>query len=475
MRGRTLGRRSAGRLLLWMLLGIALVALGYTGARWAPIVNAGSGYAAKNICSGHFLSGFDPQLVVDQALIGASPLLGRVSYEVDTDAQQVRTRLFGLFPRVAQYSPMLGCTLLPSGSNAAAPQIEAVQAPERTTADEWPIASLTPVVREELDALLAAAFEETDPARPRNTKAVAIVHRGQLIAERYADGVGPETPLLGWSMTKSVTGLLVSLLVKDGLLDVSEPAPVPEWQDEASDPRARITLDQLLRMSSGLAFNETYGPGSDVTQMLSGESDMGAFAARMPLTSAEGTTWAYSSGTSNIVAGIVRRAAGGTAQDAYAFAQRRLFQPLGIRTAVMEVDASGTFVGSSYMYASARDWARLGWLCLADGRWQNEQLLPPAWLSYLTTPAPANPANNYGAHFWLNQDPTDPVTARVFPSLPTDAYAMDGYQGQAVIMVPSAELVVVRLGFTPRGNDGIEALVAGVIRVLGAASIASAD
>jgi CubicO group peptidase (beta-lactamase class C family) len=288
-----------------------------------------------------------------------------------------------------------------------------------------------------------------------------------LVAEQYAEGIRADTPLIGWSMTKSVTNLLIGILVGDDKLNISKPAPVPEWQIEATDPRARITIDHLLHMSSGLEFDEEYGLFSDVTQMLSNEADMAHFAASKPLSSGNPEyKWSYSSGTTNILAGIIRRTVGTDAQSIYDFVQKRLFQPLGIRTATLELDASGTPIGSSYMYASARDWARLGELCLNDGRWLGVQILPEGWMKYSTTPAAENPSNNYGAHFWLNKKPLDPGQSRAFPLLPEDAFAMNGYQGQYVVVVPSHSLVVVRLGFTWLENHGVERLIADIIRVL---------
>ena len=448
----------------WKKLAFTLGAIGAVGlvafaAYVAPILRGGSGYAAKNICSGHFISGMSGQVVVDQALIGASPLLGYTSFEIDQATRQVKTRLFGLFPRIATFSEAIGCTLLPSGDTSAEHAIQPSVLAVPNRALPWPEGSAAAEPKPSLEDIVGVAFAETDPARLRHTKAVVVVHNGELVAERYADGIRSDTPLLGWSMTKSVTNMLVGLLVQDGKLEISEPAPVPAWHVEDGDLRATITTDNLLRMSSGLRFDETYGPGSDVTRMLSDEADMAAFAAASPLASAVGSEWAYSSGTSNILAGIVKRLVGGSPQQVYDFAQQRLFHPLGVRTAIMEQDASGTPIGSSYMYASARDWARLGQFCLQQGRWAGQQMLPEGWMAYSTQAAPANPDNTYGAQFWLNLAPDDTSAEPIWPSLPSDAFSMDGYQGQNVVMIPSRSLVVVRLGFTASGNSDVEELV----------------
>ena len=227
-----------------------------------------------------------------------------------------------------------------------------------------------------------------------------------------------------------------------------------------------ITIDQLLRMSSGLEFDEEYALYSDVTRMLSVEADAAGFAASKPLVAEPGSVWSYSSGTSNILSGVIRWTVGGYLQEYYDFTQKRLFLPLGIHTATLETDNNGTFIGSSYMYASARDWARLGQFCLQDGRWNGKRLLPEGWMNYSTTPTPNNPRNNYGAHFWLNADPEDNNQRRTWPNLPADAYSMSGFQGQRVIIIPSRDLVVVRLGLSDGPNRGIEQLVSGIIDVI---------
>ncbi|MEL6322964.1 MAG: serine hydrolase [Pseudomonadota bacterium] len=457
------------RILIGIVL-LLLAALAYGYASYGSVARAGSGYAAKNICSGYFLSGFSPEVMKEEALRGASSLLAEVSHDVDSGARQVTTKLYGLFERRAIYTPGIGCTVLPAGEKQA--EFSVAPLPDLALSEgvAWPDGRAAPGLRADIDALLGDVFTEEDPERPRNTKAVVVVHKGELIAERYADGVSRDTPLIGWSMAKSVTALLVGILVKDQRLDVGAPADVPQWQATADDPRAEITLDQLLRMSSGLEFQETYSAATDVTRMLSLEPDAAAFAASKPLAGPPDTIWSYSSGTTNIISGIVRRRVGDTVQGAYTFSQERLFRPLGIRTATFEADRSGTFVGSSYLYASARDWARLGQLCLQDGVWDGEELLPEGWIEYVTTPTPTTRGNEYGAQFWLNRNPDDPNRARLFPKLPEDAFYMGGYQGQIVLVIPSEDLVITRFGFTPARNHGIEDLAAEVIAALDGAA-----
>lgn len=242
------------------------------------------------------------------------------------------------------------------------------------------------------------------------------------------------------------------------------PAPIAEWQN---DERSSITTDMLLRMSSGLAFNETYGINTDVTNMLANEISASDYALNMSLAYPVDTHWAYSSGTSNIVAKIVFDTIGGDLQNKYDYANQVLFSPLGLQQAFMETDGNNVFVGSSYFYATPLDWAKLGQLMLQDGVWQGERLLPEGWVEYSYTPTHTAENREYGAHFWLNSAPQNDWWHSPWPDAPHDAYFMSGYQGQFVIMIPSKELVVVRLGYThPGTNEGINELLIGIIAAI---------
>lgn len=452
--------------LIFTLALVLVAALIYGGNYLSSALSAGSGFSAKRICSGYFLSGMSGELIVDEALITASPFLSNISYEIDTTNRLVDARLYGLFERRAVFTEGTGCTLLRAGREQLQRKLEVAGASNLDTTLPWPQGSAPGPANTRLEAVLEQAFAEPDPQTARNTKAVVVIHKGQLVAEKYAPGVDARTLLPGWSMTKSVTNLLIGILMNDGRLRLTQTAPVPLWQSELGDRRADITIDQLLRMSSGLEFDEEYALYSDVTRMLSVEADAAAYAASKPLVAEPGSVWSYSSGTSNILSGVIRWTVGGYLQEYYDFTQKRLFLPLGIHTATLETDNNGTFIGSSYMYASARDWARLGQFCLQDGRWQGNRLLPEGWMNYSTTPTPNNPRNNYGAHFWLNADPEDSNQQRTWPNLPSDTYSMSGFQGQRVIIIPSRDLVVVRLGFSGGPNRGIEQLVSGIIDVI---------
>jgi CubicO group peptidase (beta-lactamase class C family) len=286
-----------------------------------------------------------------------------------------------------------------------------------------------------LEELLDQPFTEPQPAELGLSLAAVVVRHDEVLAERYGPDTGPETTLLSWSMAKSITHAAAGILVGQGRLDVHAPAAVPEWAG-SRDPRGAITVDQLLRMSSGLAWVEDYVDDSisDVINMLFGEGtdDVAHFAASQPLADPPDTVWNYSSGSTNIVARLVGDAVGG--RDAMVrFLNDELFGPAGMTSATAKFDAAGTFVGSSYVYASARDFARFGQLYLHDGVADGRRILPQGWVDYARTPTPAS-AGEYGAHWWLS---------------PGDVYCAQGYEGQYTYVVPSADAVVVRLGKSP--------------------------
>jgi CubicO group peptidase (beta-lactamase class C family) len=222
---------------------------------------------------------------------------------------------------------------------------------------------------------------------------------------------------------------------------------VAEWRSEG-DPRSRITLDQLLKMSSGLEFDEDYSEFGDATEMLYRSYDFAAYAAGKPLAAEPGELWNYSSGTANILARIVRQAAGSLYENYYGFLRHDFFDRIGMSSAVIEPDPSGTFVGSSYAFATPRDWARFGLLYLQEGVWNGQRILPPGWVAYTTAPAPAAPRGQYGALFWLNAGSASDPTDREWPEVPPDAFYASGHHSQSVVVIPSRKLVLVRFGFT---------------------------
>jgi CubicO group peptidase (beta-lactamase class C family) len=438
-------------------------------------IRIGAAYAAKTVCSSVFNSGEERDWVLaHRVAYKVGPLRHVLDVAIDTTGGTVDARALGAHAR-AIHRTGVGCTLLAGVPEALVRDQPLPPGTRPTTpADHpWPTGSSAPAESPDmtmdgadlvrLRSVIDEAFREPDLAGGRRqTLAVVVIHRGRLIAERYAPTHGPHTPMLGWSMGKSVMSALTGVLVEDDQLSLDAPAPVPEWT-APNDGRQAITLDHLLHMTSGLDFQERYAPPGDAARMLLLEPDAAAFAAASPLASPPGEHWNYSSGTTNIIAQIIRDTVGGTLASQHAFVRDRLFTPAGMHTAFFEADASGTLVGSSFVYASPRDWARFGLMLLQDGVLDERRILPAGWVAYASSPTGAIPAGNYGAHLWLNAgDPGDPST-RPWRSLTTDAYAARGHEGQFVMVVPSRELVVVRLGISrPFELNGIEALVAGV-------------
>ena len=443
---------------LWL---IAATSAGLLGAGCWYLSNTmpiGTGHAAKTLCSNIFVSGRDARQVYDEDIAPVHPLFALTRFSVDRAEKSVTSTALAVFRTKAVFRPGCGCTVVKKTAESDLRRQSFMQAGTRSITHRradlpWPMGAGGPVdpLPEGVDAgrltrALDAAFADPDPANPRQTRAVAVVYDGRLIAERYAPGIEPSMPLLGWSMSKSVTNALVGVLVKAGKLDLQAPAPVDEWPPD--DPRAAITLDQLLRMSGGLEFDEAYAPFSDAVSMFYDSYDFAAYAASKPLVAEPGSTWLYSSGTANIVARIVRRAAESVDENYYAFIYRELFDRIGMHSVVFEPDPSGTFVGSSYALATARDWARFGLLYLQDGVWNGERILPQGWVAYSVTPTPGAPRGEYGAFFWLNAGSPDDPGLRRWPGAPRDAFFATGFQEQKVIVIPSRNVVLVRIGNT---------------------------
>jgi CubicO group peptidase (beta-lactamase class C family) len=396
----------------------------------------GAGYKAKVLCTAWFVSGrrLDP-VRAEQVAADSYWLLRPFTATVDVDARSVVASLAGLLPRTAICRNGLGATLLADQPPAT---LGPVGAPRGATVQAW----RTRTAPAELRRIVDAAFDEPSRRRLRRTHAIVVLHDGDIVAERYAPGIDPAMPLPGWSMAKSVLSALVGLLVDEGRLALDRTELLPAWR--APDPRARITLEDLLRMRSGLRFSEAYAnPWSDVLRMLYREHDTAAYAASRPVASSPGAAWSYSSGSSNILSAIVRQVVGD--ERYHAWPREALFDPLGMTSALLEPDGAGTFVLSSYMVATARDWARYGQLWLDDGRAGNRTLLSPEWIRFSTT-ATAQSDGRYGAHWWLKLNPeiggNSPAAAAIDPQ----AFFAIGHEGQTLSVVPSKRLVVVRLG-----------------------------
>jgi CubicO group peptidase (beta-lactamase class C family) len=447
---------SRGRkLLLGIVVALLLAAIGvvlYLG----PIAPIATGYAAKVTCSAVFVSERD--LEDARGDLPPNPLVPFLRIDDDPSERTVRATLLGFAGSTAYDTPGLGCTLADERPAFAAPAPLPPPEPDRPWPEgDGPATLPADVDADALDAAIATAFTEDDAdGRLRNTRAVVVVKDGQLIAERYGDGFDAQTPLLGWSTGKSIANAMVGRLVADGRLALDDAALRPEW---AGDQRASITVGNLLTMTDGLDFEEVYEPGTDATQMLFTPGSTAGFAADKPLANPPGTRWNYSGGSTNILCAVAQEAADAGPE----LVHELVFEPLGMASALLEPDASGGSVCSSFPYATARDYARFGQWFLQDGEWEGEQLLPEGWVTYSTTPVTLPTEHPYGAQWWLNQGPDGQLR---MPTVPADAYWASGNEGQQIVVVPSADLVVVRLGFSGSfsGVDwGLAPLLAGVI------------
>jgi CubicO group peptidase (beta-lactamase class C family) len=447
--------------LLYTLAILLLMAIILFIWKIAPIAN---GYTAKYLCSLTFVSKLDPERTVDQFIKPMHILFKGVVPEIDTAAKEVTVKYFGfLKPRTAVWREGCGCTLLVNDTAEGLharhdlPHVNDGEFTSDSVSTFWPegkigyrdsIISLQKWAA--IDNILNKAMQETsdDPAQRNNTLALVVVWKGRIIGERYAEGVSDNTPLPGWSVAKSITSALTGVMVQNHGLDIHTPVGRPEWAD---DVRKDITIDHLLRMETGLDFDENYTPQANATKMLYMTADMGEFAASRPPAAAPDQRWVYSSGSSNILADILYVRIGGTPEQLHHLAYDEFFNRLGITTAVFEHDESDAFVGSSYLSMSARDWLRVCKLYMEDGVWNGERILPKGWVKYSLTPTPHATDACYGAHIWLNAAP-DPAD-RKLPGLPADTYYFKGFQSQWILGIPSRDLMVARLGVTHR-EDG---------------------
>jgi len=432
------------RRVLVALLGLVIIIGLVLWLKPPQLLRVGANYAAKSVCSNVFLAGRDAAEVLRSDVQAPGIwLLRLVRISVDQPHGVVRAGFLGFIGGgLAVWRPGAGCTVVADGKLENLAPLPPRAAPPSTTAPSapsddalWPdgeATTLTPAMQSVLT---------DDSLTGPGMRAVLVIDHGRIVAERYAAGFSRATPLLGWSMAKTVTATLVGLLIKDGQLKLDQSGFWPP-----GDGRDHIRIADLMAMSSGLRFNEDYGAVSDVTRMLYLEPDTAGFAYAQPLVHPVGESWSYSSGTANIVARIVQNIAGGSTQI-----QDRLFMPLGMHSAVIEPDEHGTLVGSSYMYANARDWARYAQFLLQDGVWQGRAMLPAGYVDMMATPLAAS-HGQYGHGFvwlWIS----DPIIEGQNPDtafgIPSDTFYMSGHDGQTIAIIRSRQIAVIRLGLTP--------------------------
>lgn len=429
-------------LILFIAVGFGLYYVWYA----FPII---SGFGAKNACSCIFIQGRTKEDVAKKEL-GSFPLsLGNI--EVNLKDSSVSGSVLGMAKRKAIYRNGLGCTLISDfpESIVRAQQINLPLKKKDKDTSQWlinkevPSTEFTNINNQKLQKALQVAFADQFQGNAPHTNAVLIALDDKIIAEKYAPGYSTETLFLGWSMAKSVTGALIGLLVKEGKLDISKPAPIPAWI-AAQDKRKEITTEHLLQQTSGLNYVENYSSYSSATNMLFYKGNMAAYVAALPLKVQPGLLFYYSSGNSNLLSQIIRQTVGNASY--HAFPYTHLFHKIGMHHTLLEPDASGTFVGSSYIHASARDYARFGLLYLNKGTWNGDTILPASWVKASVTAPAANKLKNYGYQFWLNGFDDDEPSKKAYPEAPADMFMANGYGGQRIYVIPSKRLVMVRLG-----------------------------
>lgn len=452
------------RLLLVIVISVVLYGVYYC---WVSFPVA-TGYGAKVLCSAIFVSGRDEEDIKMQEL-DFTPV-NMATYKVNYADSSVSCSLFGFAKKKAIYRKGLGATVVNDLSEedirsqnfrlAILPAIVTDTVP-------WPLGDkLTNKFPANVDSpdLIRAVekvFQESDTLHPNRTRALIVVYDNQIIAERYAPGFTRQSRLTGWSMAKSITSAITGVLVKQNRLKIDDPAPVPEWRN-GKDPRHSITVRHILQQTTGLEFEEVYSKSSHATRMLCQKGDMGGFAASLPLRHTPGAVFHYSSGNTNILSRVIRKVVGDS--NYHAFPYEHLFYRLGMYNTVLEPDASGTFVGSSYCFATARDWTRFGLLYLNNGVYNGEQVLPEGWVKQSVTPSLAADEGEYGFKWWLNAGEKNNPGNRWYPFLPGDLFFADGFEGQNIFIIPSKKLLIVRLGLTRKSRWGEEDFLGDVIR-----------
>lgn len=429
-----------------LLLAIVLVAMLWLSIRPPELLRVGTGYAAKIICSNVFIAGRDAETVMaDDVQAPGHPLLRFLNVSVDKNSNSVTVRIFGFFaPSTATYRQALGC------ANIQQDDLR----PELPTGPQVPAEPL----QVQADPAVQTVIEDQALAGP-GMRAIAVIRDGKLIAENYGAGFSADTPLLGWSMTKSVMATLIGMRIAEGRMAMESTGLLPEWK---SDDRAKISLANLMAMASGLRFDEDYGTVADVTRMLYLEPDMAGFAASLPLEATPGTKFNYSSGTANILSKLFMDSFD-SREEALIYPRLALFGPLGMRSTILEADQTGIFAGSSYMYATARDWARFGAFLADDGKLYGRQVLPVDYVSFMRKPTPESEGRYGSAQVWLQLGGVKAGEN----GIPEDAFWMSGHDGQSVMVVPSMHLAVVRLGLTPsRSGYNVQKLNAKIIEAV---------
>jgi CubicO group peptidase (beta-lactamase class C family) len=421
---------------------------------------------AKLLCSGVFVVGREPEEFITNDLQEIDWFdWDAVDLTIDREHPSVTLAARGI-SRTAVYNGRQGCTIIPRGENGLhlTPLDFEPNLPDPATT-AWPIGDLEPddppsnVDHAALEAAFDRALDDAALPVPQMTRALVVVHGGRVIGERYAQGMGPDTRHVSWSSGKSITAALIGILVGEGAFNVDDPAPVAEWQEE-DDPRRAIRIIDLLRMSSGLKFvrhlqeSPLYlSSANDHNMVYHGAINVFRHSIERPLEYPPNTVWRYHNCDTLTLGALVRRTVEARGENYLSYPQRALFDKIGIRNHVLEVDPWGNFVMTGFDYGTGRDWARFGLLHLWDGVWKptGERILPEDWVDVVRTPAPADDTRGYGGQFWLN-------AGGRHPSIPRDAFWAAGAWGQLTMVIPSRDTVIVRLGHT-RESESLDAYI----------------
>ncbi|WP_418264379.1 serine hydrolase domain-containing protein [Flavobacterium faecale] len=409
-----------------------------------PKLDLISGFSAKSVASGHFIDNRPLELI--EAQDNDIKLIDWATNTIEEAGKFATSSVYGLKERKAIYREGLGATLINDDFDETQPYL----VPKRTESQKglFPYGNTKPqdslfsnVDYGNLNRAVANAFDASNE-KVKRSRAVLVVYKDRIIAEKYAPGFNEKSKILGWSMTKSITGAMYGVLAQQGKYDIYKPAPIMQWQN---DKRKNISTHNLLQMNSGLEWVEDYATICDATRMLFQAEDMGKVQLEKPLAHLPNTHWNYSSGTTNLLSKILRSQFN-SHQEYLDFWYTNLIDKIGMHSMVIETDMVGNYVGSSYGWATARDWAKFGLLYLHQGNWNGEQILSSEWVIYTKTPT-ATSNGRYGAQFWLN-------AGGYFPDVPRDMYYCSGYQGQMVAVIPSKDMVIVRMGL--KGEEGFD-------------------
>ncbi len=420
-----------------------------------PKLDIVSGFSAKSVASHLFIAGRSQKQTEAEDNDVKSIRLAK--NKVNLKEKSVTSSAFGLKKRKAVYKEGLGAILLPHGKENEAITIPTPNRNSKLNEKPFPYGDakqkdtvFANIDYKKLEKTVLNAFDKKGESKKR-TRAVLVIYKDQIIAEHYKNGFDKNSILLGWSMTKSITSAVIGLLEKQGKVHLNQTHLFKEWE---KDNRKNISLKNLLNMNSGLAWDESYDKISDVTKMLFLAEDMPSVQLHKKLVGKPNESWNYSSGTTNLLSAFIKKQFK-TEQEYLDFWYRELIDKIGMHSMIIEPDFKGNLVGSSYGWATVRDWAKFGLLYLHNGNWKGEQILNKSWVDF--TKKPTNTSNGrYGGHFWLN-------AGGIYPDVPRDLFSCNGYQGQRVFIIPSKNLVVVKFGLVEGKNFAVNSFLREIV------------